>query len=289
MNQEQIRIFLAAADCGSFSGAEETMYMSRQAMLKQINHLEAEIGCKLFVRSHAGLVLTPAGKEFYQGAGKLLREQENLIQRCRRASDEQILRIGNVEHQVLLDRVTEAYIKLYPEIRIQRVAHPNHSSEWRVDHDIIDVGESFLSDRTPPHQYVFTELTRIPYAAAMSPEHPLAGKKAVSLKDLSRYQTVCFRIMLMESYLEALKASFRTHPENLILRDDVDHQVEAAYACMTDGTILITANPFLQSVSGLHSIKLSEGWERTYGIIYKPPVSDAVQKYIDLAEELYRI
>ncbi|MGN1389378.1 MAG: LysR family transcriptional regulator [Bulleidia sp.] len=288
MNQEQIRIFLAAADCRSFSGAEETMYMSRQAMLKQINHLEAEIGCKLFLRSHAGLVLTPAGKEFYQGAGKLLREQENLIQKCRRASEEQTLRIGNVEHQVLLDCVTEAYIKLYPGIRIQRVAHPNHSGEWRVDHDIIDVGESFLSDRTPPHQYVFTELTRVPYVAAMSPEHPLSEKKTVSLKDLSGYQTVCFRNMLMESYLDALKAAFRAHPENLILRDDVDHQVEAAYACMSDGTILITANLFLKSISGLHSIPLSEGWERTYGIIYKTPVSDAVQKYIDLAQELYR-
>lgn len=90
-------------------------------------------------------------------------------------------------------------------------------------------------------------------------------------------------IMCASPELIAIEGAF-----NLILRDDVDHQAEAAYACMSDGTILITANLFLQSISGLLSIQLSEGWNRTYGIIYKTPVSDAVQKYIDLAQELYR-
>lgn len=55
-------------------------------------------------------------------------------------------------------------------------------------------------------------------------------------------------IMCANPELIAIEGAF-----NLILRDDVDHQAEAAYACMSDGTILITANLFLQSISSLLS------------------------------------
>lgn len=295
MNQDQIRIFIAAADSGSFSKAEDTLYMSRQAMLKQINHLEAEVGCRLFIRTHSGLTLTPAGKAFYRGAPDLLRKQEELVQQCRRASDEEVIRIGNVEHQVLLGRVTEAFIKLYPNVRIERIAHPNHSGEWRVDHDVIDVGESFISDAMPEHQYAFTELTKSTYVAAMAPDHPLIKQRkrskkdaAISIHQLADYKTICFPMMLQSSYSNELTDAFQSHPDNLIKRKDVDHQVEAAYACLTQNTILITANPFIHSIKQLVQIPLSEGWKRTYGIIYKPPVSDTVQKYIDLAVSIYR-
>lgn len=83
MNEKQLSLFLTVADQGSFSKAEEIAYISKQAMLRQINSLEAEIGVRLLDRSAGGVRLTPAGREFYQGAGELLALREEVLSRCR--------------------------------------------------------------------------------------------------------------------------------------------------------------------------------------------------------------
>ena len=70
MNDEQIKIFLAVAKAGSFSKAEENMHISKQAMLKQINALESELGARLLARSRLGISLTPSGQVFQKGIVK---------------------------------------------------------------------------------------------------------------------------------------------------------------------------------------------------------------------------
>ena len=149
MNDEQLKIFVLVADKGSFSKAEEESYISKQAMFKQIHNLEEEIETQLFIRSKTGVKLTPAGKAFYDGAQKLLKEKAALFKVVRRLGKKQIIRIGNVEHQALLDRVNEAFQQKYPEIELKRVIHPNHSGEWRVENNIQDVAETFYMENRP--------------------------------------------------------------------------------------------------------------------------------------------
>ena len=72
MNDEQLRILISVADHGSFSSAEESCFMTKQSMFKQIAKLEEEVGCPLFIRSKSGVVLSEAGRIFYDGAKKAL-------------------------------------------------------------------------------------------------------------------------------------------------------------------------------------------------------------------------
>lgn len=65
MNQ-RIRYFLKAAESRSFSKAAEQLYISPQALTKQITVLEDELGGKLFDRSHQGTILTQFGAYAYQ-------------------------------------------------------------------------------------------------------------------------------------------------------------------------------------------------------------------------------
>ena len=67
--------FVRAAELGSFSKVAEESYISPSAVIQQINHLEAELNVRLFVRSKKGVTLTPAGEYF-------LLESKALIQRC---------------------------------------------------------------------------------------------------------------------------------------------------------------------------------------------------------------
>lgn len=289
MNDEQLKIFIAIAEAGSFSAAEKNSYISKQAMLKQIKNLEQEIETPLFIRSRTGIELTPAGKVFLVGSRKLLRQKDELIAKTRFASDSrQIVRIGNVEHQVLLNSVNEEFSKRYPDIELRRIVHPNHSGEWRVENDVQDVAETFFTGKKVPKCCSYIPLTESTYVAAMSLNHPLASEASISLKDLSIYETIIFEPMLKTEYLNCITDAFSNHPEYLLKRMDVDHQVEAAYEARQSKRILITANPFIYSVPEITLIPLDTGWTSEYGLLSRKDHSEAVGKYIGLAKQIYK-
>ena len=288
MNDEQLRTFLTVAESGSFSRAGEGSYVSKQAMLRQIRLLEEELGFRLFERTKKGTSLTPAGTLFYKGTRKMMRDRKKLIDECRKtAGISDVIRVGNVEHQALLTPVTEAFTLRYPDIRIQHIIHPNHSGEWRVENGIQDVAETFFSPRTLKGDYRYVPLTTVPYVAAMDQAHPLAGAAQLPLQTLCPYDTMIFPIMLGDLYTRQMRDAFTNSASHLIERSDVDNQVQAAYECLNTRRILITANPFIEGIAELVKVPLSPGWEREYGIIYKEPATEPVQKYVALARELY--
>ena len=70
MYDRHLETFLQVADCGSFLKAAEKLYISANAVTKQINLLEDRLELKLFRRSTQGLELTEAGKLIYAEAKK---------------------------------------------------------------------------------------------------------------------------------------------------------------------------------------------------------------------------
>lgn len=286
MNDEQINTFLKVTEKGSFSKAEADSYTSKQALLKQVNHLEKEIGFPLFHRTRKGVELTEAGTAFAKGIRQIQNDKQILIDKCRQMADGNILRIGSVEHQVLLNRVTEAFTSLYPEIKIQRVVHPNHSGEWRVANHIMDVGETFAVDKPAVTDFTYTRLTSLPYYAAMRPQHPLSSHKQISIQKLADYPTYVIPLMIPSSYMEELKRIYQG-TDHLIERMDVDNQVGIAYECFNSNAVFIEANPFALTVPDFVCLPLKEGWTREYGIIYQSPMSEPVRKYVELAVQIY--
>jgi len=196
MNDKQLQLFISIATQGSFSRAEEVEYISKQAMLRQINALEQEVGVKLFRRTSGGVSLTEAGTYFYQGAQEMLKLKDSVLAKCRRAQPQECLRVGQVEHQTLLHNVTDAFAAKFPHIKIQKVIHPNHSGEYRVAQGIIDVGETFYTGQTAAASYSYTRLVDMPYMAALRHRHPLTAKKQLALTDLKNYPTIVFTPMI---------------------------------------------------------------------------------------------
>ena len=292
MTEDQIRIFHAVAKRGSFSKAEEDMHISKQAMLKQVNALEHELNIRLFSRSRTGVTLTDAGELFQKGMHKISRETDRLIRDCRKLSGGgHTLRVGNVEHQALLAPVTQVFSARYPDVEIRQVIHPNHSGEWRVAQNIQDVAETFrLAWQDNPEllrECGYIPLTSVPYMAAMRKGHLLSGKTAVSLEALTRFPTMVFSIMQEKPLLDQIRTAFQSRQEHLILREDVDNQVPAAYECLDSDRILITANPFIEGIGELVKVVLDTGWQREYGILFREPASEIVKQYIDVAKEVY--
>ena len=72
MDIEQARTFLAIAAHGSFLEASSRLHVTQSTVSARIQHLEADLGARLFVRNRAGATLTPAGRRFLQHAKTLV-------------------------------------------------------------------------------------------------------------------------------------------------------------------------------------------------------------------------
>lgn len=80
MELTQLKYAVQVADCGNFSRASETLFVTQPTLSQQIQKLEIEINMKLFDRSTRHLVVTPAGKKFVTQARRVLDEMEALEQ-----------------------------------------------------------------------------------------------------------------------------------------------------------------------------------------------------------------
>ena len=72
----ELRAFCAAVDLGSLGRAARLLRVSQPALSKRLRGLEALTGSRLVERSPRGVLPTPAGKELYRAARRLLAEAE---------------------------------------------------------------------------------------------------------------------------------------------------------------------------------------------------------------------
>lgn len=96
MLYQQIGCFLRVAELGSFSKAAKELFLSPQALMKQVGLLEARLGGKLLERSARGVKLTPFGSAALPKLAKLRRESDETVDALRReaAGGDKTVKIG---------------------------------------------------------------------------------------------------------------------------------------------------------------------------------------------------
>lgn len=82
MYNKQLDSFIKIAEAGSFSSAADQLFISRSALIQQINLLEKELSFQLFDRHNKGVTLTPAGRYFYQEVQRLIADSKRTMQQC---------------------------------------------------------------------------------------------------------------------------------------------------------------------------------------------------------------
>ena len=84
MELEKLRIFLAVAECRSFSLGAKRLYISHSTTSRAVAALEEELGVELLRRDNRVLGLTPAGEYLYEEARKLIEQVERTAE-CAKA------------------------------------------------------------------------------------------------------------------------------------------------------------------------------------------------------------
>ncbi len=146
------RIFYYVAKYGSLSRAAEVLLKGQPNITKTINNLEAQLGCKLFIRSNKGIILTPEGEKLYNHAEiafkNLSYAEEQII--SERNLDGGLISIATTEiglYGSLLSALTDFH-KDFPNVKIRLTNFNSPQSLEAVKNGIADFAVVTLHDKT---------------------------------------------------------------------------------------------------------------------------------------------
>ena len=288
MNDKQLVSLIKTVECGSFCKAEESIYLSRQAIRKHINSLEEELGFPLLVRTHQGISLTQAGTEFYHSAKKMLTDMDFTIKKCLALNlNEQIIRIKNPYHpHPLLEKVMIEFSERFPEVKQQVIMQLKPQKSADIIDDIlggrIDLAECpYESAIEDCSDVQYREFVPLPLKCIVAPNHPLAGNKTICLDELSG-RSVC----MSWKYAELLSLmNERCHGFSLeILHGSI---MQAIVNVCYNGGIFISRAYFLNSVPPLITIPLDVDITYLSIIAYRKQPSFIVSEFLRVVDDLY--
>jgi DNA-binding transcriptional LysR family regulator len=187
VNFAQLEYFLAVAQSKNFSHAAEDSYISQSSLSKQIKALEKELGVELFVRSSAGVSLTPAGEMFLRFAGKTHRDYENILLSLGRYSAGAHLRVRLGALPLMeaydLDSVLADFQVDNMSTQIDLFEREQTNLLRRLEMDQVDMA-IIRTDNLSRDEYDWVTLVRDEVVIVCSNHHPLARAHRIPLGEL---------------------------------------------------------------------------------------------------------
>ena len=288
MYNPQLVTFICVADAGSFNKAAEELYITPTAVIKQINLLEANHGIKLFERTHRGLIMTNAGRSFYNDAKYIIQYSEESVSRAKNAMQEntEIIRIGSspmTPTRLLVDLWPKIH-SICPDIKFQLIPFENTPENAReilsnLGQNIDVVAGIFDESYFNMKHCTGFEICRVPICCAVSLNHPLAQKDKLTVNDLHGEN-----LMLIHrgwsSYVDRLRDDIWTNHPEINIVDFNFYNVALFNQCQNSNDILMAIDAW----SGVHPLLkiIPVDWEYSipYGLLHSDHPSNNVKKLL---------
>ncbi|MDR1204001.1 MAG: LysR family transcriptional regulator [Peptococcaceae bacterium] len=281
MNSQQLKSLITTAERGSFSQAGEALYLSKPAVKKQIDSLEKELGFTLFVRTHQGISLTPAGELFCNAARKSIAEMEAAAQRGRElALQNQTVRIITPSHpHLLLDNVFNEFSRKFPGVKIKLQASGNLVED--ILHDRADVAECTYHPMLDRPDIRYTVLFPMPYKCLFLPNHPLAKKQTIRLEDLSgQHVGVLWK---NTDLLEQLNKCC----DHLKLETLPSNDLQSIMGICYNNGVFITKASFVNMLNSLAAVPLETDLMPVGVILHRKSPSPVVMALLNVVYDMY--
>ena len=189
-----IRALIAIAECGSFEAAARRLNISQPALHRSARDLERVIRRSLYQRMAQGLGPTSQARELARRLKVALRELEYATEEIRAAQGIFMsrIRVGNIPHSGthLLSKAINHFLALYPAAFVHVLDGPYEPLLDGLRAGDLDLLFGVL--RRPPWAIDVSEefLFSNPYAVVVRRQHPLAGVRNVTLRDLAGYDWI---------------------------------------------------------------------------------------------------
>ena len=189
MRYVQLRAFHQVAISGGFSRAAEALFLTQPAISDQVRKLEEEYDVLLFNRNKKQVTLTHAGQKLLEITRRMFDTEQQALELLTesRALRSGTLRIvADAAHHLL--HILGSFRARYPGVQVSVRAGNTEtviSSLYSYDADIGVLGEVPTG-----RDFEVLKLNSTPIIAFTSVDHPLAGKKSLTLKQLAQESLV---------------------------------------------------------------------------------------------------
>ena len=187
MELRVLRYFIEVAREGSITGAARTLHISQPTLSKQLKELEAELGCKLFVRGNYNVRLTEEGILLRKRAEDILDMTDRTIEEFQSLNDVTggEVRIGCAESELihhLAGAIKDSRLQ-YPGLRFHIT-----SGDTRVVVNDLEQGLSDFAVIVEPPDLTRYNYLSLPggdtWGLLMRTDNPLAQKTEIWPQDL---------------------------------------------------------------------------------------------------------
>lgn len=286
MLSTQLSVFLAAADCGSFSKAAERLFISPTAVMKQINTLEHRLALPLFTRGAHGVRLTPAGEVIYKDARFLADYAAQSLENARRAmtAGTEVFRVGTS-----MLNPAKPFMDLWYKTSADFPNYALNLVPFEDDHngilaEIAQLGEKFDFLVAACESDIWLEkcrmlpLGRYEIMCAVPRMHRLAQKERLAPSDL-RGETL---LMVAPGDSETNDAVRRTLEALDVHIEDTAYfyDISVFNRCAEHGNVLLTLSCWKDVHPALVTVPVDWDYGIPYGLLYPLHPPAHIEKFV---------
>lgn len=293
MLSHQLLVFLKAAECGSFTKASAQLLITPASVMKHINTLEARLGITLFLRSKAGLQLTPAGQSLYKDAAKLYTAAQSAVSRAKNAAFAGgiTIRVGSslLNPSNVLTTLWAPLHDKYPQYRFRII--PFEDTKEQIIPLMASLGEridlligAFNSNTMYGHAN-YLILGSYNLCVAVPKKHPLARKKTLTFADLyggSLLTVTGGDSEIITSFNETVQ---KQHPQINLIGTGYYYDMETFNSCEQSGIPMLTLDAWADVHPSLVTLPLDCGVKVSYGIMYAKKPAPEISGFLQIIKE----
>ena len=285
-----LNILLTVVKERSFTRAAEKLYRTQPAISLAIQRLENELGERLLDRSGRDLTLTEAGKLVYDCARRqenLQRELSNQLSELRNKAIGRLVIGANESMTFYLLPHLSQFRQAYPKIKL--VVQRSRSTELPDHLSAGDVDFGIVSYRPDDERFDSIPIYTDHLSFIVPPNHRLAGRKTVSIKDLGMESFVGHNVP--SPYRDVVVREFQRH--KVTLNVDLEMPTVESIRLMVQAGQGLAFLPRLCVEQDLRQGLLSEVkvkelvFERTIYLVRvsKRPLGHAAQAFLEMVQQ----
>lgn len=189
-----MKYFVEVVKQGGMTKASKSLYIAQPTISKAIKDIEAEMAVPLFDRSKRNLVLTDAGKIFFNKCKEIISLYDNLPTEINSLYGLETGHINISMSAVMSMRkfigVLGDFHQLYPNITYNLIESGGKTTENLILNDEVDIGVTTLP--VDHHLFESISLNKEDLRVVLYREHPLAYKTKIKMEELVEENFILF-------------------------------------------------------------------------------------------------
>ena len=189
-----MKYFVEVVKQGGMTKASKSLYIAQPTISKAIKDIEAEMVVPLFDRSKRNLVLTDAGKIFFNKCKEIISLYDNLPTEINSLYGLETGHINISMSAVMSMRkfigVLGDFHQLYPNITYNLIESGGKTTENLILNDEVDIGVTTLP--VDHHLFESISLNKEDLRVVLYREHPLAYKTKIKMEELAEENFILF-------------------------------------------------------------------------------------------------